>query len=245
MLWCSFTFTIPFGPLTALIIFFYFDKAEKDETKDKEKKQNLSKAVKYTSYILLAVEFVLLITVIVCSAVHGNAPPDTYAILGIIILVSFVGLALRKSDYFEFLPQNEKGLIIFCIFLWANLTVYYFSWLVIGIMVNPLWGFTVLLVICVVIAATVYLVYQFISFYATEFKIKLRNLAVCGAILCSIFSLVTVVLLAGQSFFGRETANDMVRTALLYFTTAFVSWILAKIKEKDRETEEESTPLTS
>ena len=226
MLWCSFTFTTLLGPLTALIIFIGFDIAERDETQHKEKKQNLCKAVKCTSYILLAVEIVLLIAIIVYSAL-GNALFDIYVILSLISLEGLVmGLAVRKK-YFQFLPENEiPGKV--AIFVWTHLTLYFFCWLVIGIMINPLWGFTVLLVICVVIAATVFLVYQFISHY--DHSSCKRNLVVCGACLCSIFSLVAVMLLAGQSFFGRETANDAIKTTLLYVTTAFVSWMLAKIK---------------
>ena len=252
MLWCSFTFTTLFGPLTALIIFIGFDIAKKDETQHKEKKQNLCKAVKCTSYISLAIEIVLLISIIVCS-VLGNAPWDTYVIVVLITVEGLImGLALRKK-YFQFLPENEychwflpktETLGKVGIFLCTNLTMYYFCWLVIGIMINPLWGSTVLLVICVVIAATVYVVYQFICFYDPQSSWK-RNLAVCGAILCSIISLVTVVLVAGQSFFGRETANAVVKTTLLYVTAAFVSWILAKIKEDDKaDKSEKATQVT-
>ena len=249
VLWCSLTFTTLFGPLTALIIFIGFDIAKKDETQHKEKKQNLCKAVKCTSHIILAVEIGLLITTIVISA-QGNVPWDTYVILGLITVEGIImGLAVRKK-HFPFLPENETPGKVF-IFLCTNLTMYYFCWLVIGIMINPLWGFTVLLVICVFIAATVYVVYQFISFYDPQSSCK-RHLAVCGASLCSIFSLVTLMLLAGQSFFGRETANDVVKTTLLYVTTAFVSWLLAKIKEEGKTdkskktttvTEEENIPL--
>lgn len=248
MLWCSFTFTTLFGPLIALIIFVCFDIAENDKTKHKEKKQNLCKAVKCISYFLLAVEIGLLITIIVCSA-QGNAPCDIYVILGLITVEGLVmGLAVRKK-YFEFLPENTfksqetMGKVV--TFLWTNLTVYHFCWLFIGIMINTIWGFTVLLVICVVIAATVYAVYKYICSYDPS-SCK-RNLVVCGASLCSIFSLVAVVLLAGQSFFGRETANELVKTALLYVTTAFVSWMLGKIKEEDhnsRQDEQGSTPPT-
>ena len=231
VLWCSLTFTTMFGPLTALVIFIGFDIAKKDETQHKEKKQNLCKAVKCTSYIMLALEIGLIITTIVCS-VNGNVPWDTYVIVVLIAVEGLVmGLTVRKK-YFPFLPENETlGKV--GIFLWTNLTMHHFCWLVIGIMINPLWGFTVLLVICVFIAASVYVVYQFISFYDPQSSCK-RHLAVCGASLCSIFSLVTVMLLAGQSFFGRETANDVVKTTLLYVTTAFVSWILANIKEEGK-----------
>ena len=231
VLWCSLTFTTLFGPLTALVIFIGFDIAKKDETQHKEKKQNLCKAVKCTSYIMLAVDIGLVITTIVSSA-QGNVPWDTYVIVVLIAVEGLVmGLTVRKK-YFPFLPENETlGKV--GIFLWTNLTMHHFCWLVIGIMINPLWGFTVLLVICVFITATVYVVYQFISFYDPQSSCK-RHLAVCGASLCSIFSLVSVMLLAGQSFFGRETANDVVKTALLYVTTAFVSWILANIKEEGK-----------
>ena len=251
MLWCSFTFTTLFGPLTALIIFIGFDIAKKDETQHKEKKQHLCKAVKCTSYILLAIEIVM--TIIVFSML-GNAPWDTYVIIVLITVEGLVmGLAVTEED-FEFLPKNEycyrflpetETLGKVGIFLWTNLTMYYFCWLVIGVMINPLWGFTVLLVICVLIAATVFVVYQFISFYNPQSKRK-RNLAVCGAILCSISSLVTVMLIAGRSFFGRETANDVVKTTLLYVTAAFVSWILnkaGKTKKTTQRTEEENHPL--
>ena len=238
VLWCSLTFTALFGPLTALIVFIGFDIAKKDETQHKEKKQNLCKAVKYTSYIILAVESVLLIVTIIVCSMQGNVPWDTYVIVLLITVEGLLmGLALRKKS-FPFLPENETlGKV--GIFLWTNLTMYYFCWLVIGIMINPLWGFTVLLVICVVIAATVFVVYQCISFYDPQSSCK--RYLVCGASLFSIFSLLTVMLLAGQSFFGRETANDVVKITLLYVTTAFVSWILAKIKEEG--TEAENTPL--
>ena len=240
MLWCSFTFTTLFNPLTALIIFIGFDVAKKDETQHKEKKQNLCKAVKCTSYILLAIEIVLLITIIVCS-VQGNVPRDTYVIIVLITVEGLVmGLAVRKK-YFRFLPESETlGKV--GIFLWTNLTMYYFCWLVIGVMVNPLWG-TVLLVICVVIAATVYVVYQFISFYDHPQSSWKLNLAVCGASWFSIFSLVAVMLVAGQSFFGREAANAVVKTTLLYVTAASLSlgyWL--KLRKGIKQTNPKRQP---
>ena len=84
VLWCSLTFRTLFGPLAALVIFIGFDIAKKDETQHTEKKQNLCKAVKCTSYIILAVEYgLLIITIVVCS-VQGNVPWDTYVIVVLI-----------------------------------------------------------------------------------------------------------------------------------------------------------------
>ena len=231
MLWCSFSFTILFGPLLALITFIFFKKAENSGT---GKKQNLAKAVKYVSCFLFFVEFGLLITVIVYSKL-GNAPREIYIVQGLIFVEGLVmGLTLGQK-HFDFLPENKcnvEGVIKLGIFLWVNLTTYHFCWLVIGIMVNTLWGFTVLLVICVVITATVYSVYNFICFY--KHSSCKRSLILCGASLCSVLSLVALVILAGQSFFGRETANEVVKTALLYVTTAFISWIFPKIKEEEK-----------
>ncbi len=254
MLWCSFSFTILFGPLLALISFIFLKKAKDDETEKKVKKQNLAKAVKFTSCFLVLLEIVLLIVVFVFSSC-GNAPWDIYVILSLISVEGLVmGLALGKKR-FHFLPKNKlnkKRLVKLSIFLWANLTTYNFCWLVIGIMVNTLWGFTVLLVICVVIAATVYSVYNFICFY--ERKSCKRSVILFGTSLCSILSLVALVILAGQSFFGRETANEVVKTALLYVSTAFLSWIFPKIKEEGKSEKssentkgkgaDESIPLT-
>ncbi|XP_078349681.1 uncharacterized protein LOC144634556 [Oculina patagonica] len=230
MLWCSFCFTILFGPLLALISFMFFKNAEEDQTENKEKKQNLAKAVKCTSCFLVFLEIGLLV-VVLCFSSHENAPWDIYVILTLISVEGLVmGLSIGKlTKYFPFLPEN-KCLVKLGIFLWANLTTYHFCWLVVGIMVNTLWGFTVLLVICVVIAATVYSVYKFIYFYEPEsWK---PNVILLGAIWCSILSLVALVILAGQSFFGKETANEVVKTALLYVTTAFISWLFSKIKQE-------------
>ena len=241
MLGCSCSFTILFGPLLALITFIFFKKAENSGT---GKKQNFAKAVKCVSCFLFFVEIGLLITVIVYSKL-GNAPRGINVVQGLIFVEGLVmGLTLGQK-HFDFLPKNKcnaEGVIKLGIFLWANLTTYHFCWLVIGIMVDTLWGFTVLLVICVVIAATVYSVYNFIHFY------NVHSFILCGASLCSVLSLVVLVILAGQSFFGRETANEVVKTALLYVTTAFISWIFPKIKEEKPENQsnegaDERTPL--
>jgi len=109
------------------------------------------------------------------------------------------------------------------IFLWANLTMYYFCWLVIGIMVNPLWGFTVLFFISVVIAVTVFLVFLLLD----GFDSLIFILCLFGGV--STVLLVTLVILAGQSFFMRETANEVMKAALLGIITALITWIISKI----------------
>ena len=229
MLWCSFVFTVLFGPTLATITFVVFDMAKKDKTKNKNKKQKLAKAVKIVSCVLSIVETVLLFTTLGFS-ISGNALWDLYVILPLIfsecLFLFLISFAARK--WYEFFPGNTpvEVMVKLGIFLWADLTMYYFCWLVIGIMVNPLWGITVLFVISVVIAVTVFLVF-----------ILLHDFDGLNFILClfgwvSTVLLVTLVILAGQSFFVRETANEIVKAALLGIITALITWITSKIPDE-------------
>jgi len=43
------------------------------------------------------------------------------------------------------------------------------------------------------------------------------------------------VTLAGQSFFGKQTADEVVKTVVLSVVTAFISWILPKIRVGEPE----------
>ena len=229
MLWCSFVFTVLFGPTLATITFVVFDMAKKDKTKNKNKKQKLAKAVKIVSCVLSIVETVLLFTTLGFS-ISGNALWDLYVILPLIfsecLFLFLISFEARK--WYKFFPGNTpvEVMVKLGIFLWADLTMYYFCWLVIGIMVNPLWGITVLFVISVVIAVTVFLVF-----------ILLHNFDGLNFILClfgwvSTVLLVTLVILAGQSFFVRETANEIVKAALLGIITALITWITSKIPDE-------------
>ena len=245
MLWCSFVFTILFGPTVATIAFVVFDIANNDRTKNKKKSQKFAKAVKGVTCVLSIVESALLFTTLGFLK-SGNALWDLYVIL---TLIFFEGLVLVPANigaekWYKFFPGNTliELVVKVCIFLWANLTMYYFCWLVIGIMVNPLWGITVLFVISVVIAVTIFLVF-----------ILLHDFDALNFILClfgwiSTVLLVTLVIIAGQSFFMRETANEVVKAALLYITTAFVAWIISKVigekSEKSKKTDDEEKEST-
>lgn len=251
MLWCSCFFTILFGPTFATITFALFhtenDNDENDKTRNKNKhdsteanrpekkwkEQKLANAVKGVSCVLSIVKSILLFSTIGFLK-SGNAPWDLYAIPSLIfleVLVLVVASRFARKKY-KFFPGNTLIELVAKIgmFLWANLTMYYFCWLVIGIMINPLWGITVLLVISVVIAVTVFLV--FIILYS---DCDPMNLVLC---IFGGFSTVlhfTLVILAGQSFFIRETANEVVKAALLYFTTALIAWIISKVRGEKSE----------
>ena len=237
MLWSSFSFSFFFGPLLALITFIFFEEARKDNTGKKENRQNLEKALKYTTFFLMVVELGLQLAVIVLSTTgNSKAPTDIFVILGLIFFEGLVMVPVARGDWFGFLPGNNRTGVCekLCIFLWGNLTAFHFCWLAVGIMVNTIWGFTVLLIICVVIAAIVFSMYTFICYKSDKLRDNIRFAFLCFTALLAVFSLVALVILAGQSFFGRETASELVKTALLYVTTAFISWIVRAVNKEEK-----------
>ena len=117
--------------------------------------------------------------------------------------------------------KRNKG--VFCssiYYIWVNLLLYHFFWLLIGIMITPTWGLTVFLIILV--------------FIISSFSL-LWHLFLCASSQAFIFSGVcffgfccaaVVPVLAGHSFYGRETADEIIKVALLYIITCLVPKIL-------------------
>ena len=113
-------------------------------------------------------------------------------------------------------------------------------WMLIGIMLNPTWGLTLTMLIGFSLAAFTYEVYQY---YSISNDLKLRttsssNLNMPKALLFKaqiviycffgllvVICLDIVIVLAGQSYNGRETADETLKTALLSALGAFVSWV--------------------
>lgn len=54
---------------------------------------------------------------------------------------------------------------------------------------------------------------------------KLQTFLFCMAGFVAVLCLVVIVLFAGQSYNGRETADEVLKTALLYLIGAFFSWV--------------------
>ena len=102
-------------------------------------------------------------------------------------------------------------------YIWVNLALYHFFWLVIGIMITPTWGLTVSLVI---------LVFIIVFFFALWHLFKQANFQSCMFSGCCFFGFccaAVVPILAGRSFYGRETADDIIKVVLLYIITALVT----------------------
>ena len=180
----------------------------------------LIRAVVCVCCLLFCVEIIILGFIIKFS-VSGNAPNDVYIAIAILILEGIILTCLKKCP-------SKRVIITFCLMF----TSYHFCWLVIGIMINPVWGLTVLLLACFSLVLLTFLLCQI--FWGGDFKCSresIMQVIVCVVTFCGGFSLVASAVLAGQSFYGRETADELVKTVLLSFISvgaSVLSWLSKK-----------------
>ena len=239
MLGFSVLFTILSGPFIALVTLIILNNAKGSGNRVNKKRQAIGKALEWNLCLILLVEIGLLVTVFVFLGL-GNVSWDIYLIPAVIFiegLILGVVITNEKCD-FEFLSETEWGLRI-AVFLSANLTAYHFCWLVIGVMINALWGVIVLLFVCIFIAASIFAFYNYFLHTPSD-QCSWKNCILGAVFILSVWLLAIIVILAGQSFFGKETANDVVKALTLYVTTAFASWMLPKVP-----LEKSNTPLTN
>ena len=177
-------------------------------------------------------------------SISGNAPIEVYISLGILILESILLTCFRKCFTKNDSPDGSKidafkgHVNVFIVIFSPILLSYHLSWLAIGIMINPLWGITVLLMACFFVLMVAFLLYQFFDRDKGQSRKDCFLLIVlCVALFfggCSFFALAV---LAGQSFSGTE--DQLMQTVLLYVITGFISWFSARGTKKQEQTEEE------
>ena len=95
----------------------------------------------------------------------------------------------------------------------ANIITYHLCWLIVGIMVNPTWGLTVLAVACSVIVALFCTIYLICSASQEIFCHRFCASIASFVGFCLVVSLTVV---AGKSFNGKETTGEILKTALFY-----------------------------
>ena len=258
ILWLSCLFTVLFGPLLALAtlsILQDLKKATSNSDPSTDAMINITtadtgangdihkmdcvamyKALKSSSYLFLLVEFALIFALV---SFGSGGPWDIYVIIVLIPVEGLLmGVFIKRGSFsaLKFLPTGKQRCCDKCklsflqlvIFLCANWTAYHFCWLMIGVMINPLWGVILLLFICVSVAAFIFAAYLYR--YTCPKGFSCFAFVLCAAFVLSVWSLFVVVGLAGQSFYGRETADDIVILVTLAITTASFSWILSIIK---------------
>ena len=238
ILCCSCLFSILSGPLLASFVMNY------QETRPKIERQTID--------ILCGVLFVIFLSL--CGYCFFLESEFKIFIPSIYPLIAFLGFVVgvcthcfcpkevtkQKNDNTEQVYVKWYAMAIYVIC--ANLTVYHFCWLLIGIMLNPTWGLAVLLVVCLVIGVFTYTVFTFKS---SDSNHSYQSFFSCSAAFLAICFLIVVVILAGQSYHGRQTADEVLKDGVLYLISASFSWLYWKhcaSKKSSTTSQQQPTP---
>lgn len=216
--------------------------AEAETSSGQESSQDLAlvSSIVCVSFLLFCAEITMLVLVFKFS-ISENAPIEVSIFQGILILESILLTCFSKC----FTKNNSPNCLridtckddaeVFIVTFSSILVSYHLSWLVVGIMINPLWGITVLLLACLFVVMGTFLLYQIFDRGNDQGKKDCFLLIVmCVALFFGGCSLFVLVILAGQSFFGRETADDLVKTVLLYVIGGFISLFSLRGDKKNK-----------
>lgn len=215
--------------------------AEEETSSGQESPQDpaLVSSLVWVSYLLFCAEITMLVFVFKFS-ISENAPTEVSIFLGILILESIVLTCLSKCFPLR-IDTCKDHVDVFIVIFSPILLSYHLSWLVVGIMINPLWGITVLLLACLFVVMGTFLLYQI---FDRDNDLSKRGsfllIVMCVALFFGGCSLFVLVVIAGQSFLGRETADDLVKTVLLYVIGGFISFFPLREKKKTRREQNEA-----
>lgn len=196
------------------------------------------RALIFVSRFLFLVEVGLFIAVVALLFAQSGGPIK-YHILAILFIIPLTGLSFAYDNQNN--PNNPNNdnqdnpnnpnsnnqnspispAARIVIYLLAPMTCYHFCWIVIGVMMNALWGVFVVLLVCVVIVVLVFIVSNFFQQLEDKFY-KLAMLYL--SLILPFLSLITLVILNGQSFFEKDTTDSIVKTVILWVITAVISW---------------------
>ena len=216
---CSFLFSVLSGPLLA--IYMYVMHMPSKEKEQHQKSQKTKRTIHVLCGSLLVIFFSLSLYCIICSFVIEEKPKDLFLIF-MDLLIAGVGFVVGGCICNIF-PDSFKCYVVLYVAC-ANWTVYHFCWLLIGIMLNPTWGLAVLLIVCLVIGVFTYLVFTFLS----SDNHRCQSFFSCLAAFLAICCLIVVVILAGQSYHGRQTADEVLKDGVLYLISISFSWLYWK-----------------
>ena len=244
----SFGFAIFLGPWLAIYTLISLDKLSNGED------PAMYHALKWISSSLLIGELGLIFTSTLFLG-KSDAPLVLKCIMLLTLIVIFltgpiVGYILFKKKIPKLHTQDEcKSCILqIAIFTLAYLTSYHFCWIVIGIMVNALWSVTVLLFVGVITSALFFSLYNFFKFVGEEDDNRTRNFFIYLTLFIPVVCLVLLVIVAGQTVFGRNTVDELVKMVILTVSIAFMKWTLPSKKVEGNnpggESDNVSQPLT-
>ena len=232
ILCCSILFSVLSGPLLASYVMHYkktqLEKQRESRTKDfcccvLLDKPRESRTIDILCVVLLVVFLCLLFYCIALAIQFRNFIPVMYPLIAVVGFV--VGGCTHCCCPIKINDEEVKWCAMPCFVTCANLTAYHFCWLVIGIMLNPTWGLAVLLVVCLVIGVSTYTVFTYKS---SDSDNSCQTFFSCLAAFLAICFLIVVVILAGQSYHGRKTADEVLKDAFLYLISFSFSWLYWK-----------------
>lgn len=235
----SFGFAIFLGPWLAIYTLIYLDKLSNGEDPE------MYCALKWVLSSMLIVELGLFIT----SAVFlgkSDAPLVLKRImLSILIVIFLKGLIVGCICFKKKTPKLDKcksRTLQIVIFTLAYLTSYHFCWIVIGIMVNALWSVTVLLFVGVITTALFFTLYSFFKFgndNNNAIDNRTRNFFICLTLFIPVVCLVCLVIVAGQTVFGRNTVDEVVKMVILTVSIGFMKRTLPATKDTSKKSNKE------
>ena len=222
--WLSFFFTFFLGPSFAIYALLYLNNVESDY-------KAMHSALTWVSCLMLIVEIGLFLTAVVLTSMStAHLKCHILPVLLLILLGGpLVGTVLFCTEKPDLKSLTRKLQIV--IFTLAYLSLYHFCWIVIGIMMNPLWSVTVVLFLGVILAVFVFSLYNFFLHFDNQIGTFLLVLTIiCIPVLC----LVAIVSVAGQTVFGRNTTDEIVRTVFLSLSIAFMKRLLSTMNTEDK-----------
>ena len=156
---------------------------------------------------------------IICAA-NREASFDIPVILGLVFLYSFIIFVIWKCIF----PKKYVRWYSWIFFICVNATSYHFCWIMIGMMIHPVWALTVALVICCFFASLTYAIYLYL-YKANPSEgscIDIQCLVSCTSGFLAVLPLIVIVVFAGQSYDGKETADDVLKTIIPFDTVGTV-----------------------
>ena len=192
----------------------------------------VARSAQFICHLLLVTEIAVIIYIVIRQPRHTfkNVPTEVRIFYPLIVFEGTAICAVKCLIHRKKLCCRPK---IAFLYMWtvlvftacSNIILYHFCWLTTGIMLHPTWGLTVLAVVCFVIGALLYSVYEICdSVDENDFIVYCFSYF---AIFVGLCFWVSQTVLVGRSFYGKDTADEIVKTAL-FFVACGIIWLLRK-----------------
>ena len=143
------------------------------------------------------------------NSTKSNFPLEFYVITPVIglecLVISFIKCVHEHHEDFKLVISSFFSRLQFIVSI--NLVLYHLYWVAIGIMINPTWGLSVLLIISLFFVALFYIIYQICDVDECKSKLCIRRASMGLAGFFGLSFAVIGAVLAGRSFYGRENCR--------------------------------------